>query len=226
MLTWSRRRYLVEQYYQQTTLWVESAQQRSDYLVQFTRKVEQEIEPNVLPTEFFTSREEDKEKSTGISTTLKVESGAPAYTGDTLKECLEEAKRYEEAKAQEKKETMSPTPPKKPKAEAKLTFEDVLGTSTPQPPEKKAEAKKPLKPKPKPKPEAEGSSVSKKPLLTPEEVAALYKVNPDLLTKILFQAGELKTALALEVTESSVPLKSAFKKEVKPSKPTKKKRKR
>ncbi|KAJ3130973.1 hypothetical protein HDU90_000731, partial [Geranomyces variabilis] len=48
-------------------------------------------------------------------------------------------------------------------------------------------------------------------------------VNPDLLTKILFQAGELKTAPALEVTESSVPLKSAFKKEVKPSKPTKKK---
>ncbi|KAJ3132081.1 hypothetical protein HDU90_007513, partial [Geranomyces variabilis] len=62
MLIWSKRRYLVKQYYQQTTLWVESDQQRSDSLVRFIRKVEQEIEPNILPTEFFTSREEDKEK--------------------------------------------------------------------------------------------------------------------------------------------------------------------
>ncbi|KAJ3158897.1 hypothetical protein HDU88_001120, partial [Geranomyces variabilis] len=229
MLTWSRRRYLVEQYYQQTSLWVESDQQRSASLVRFISKVELEMEPNVLPTEFFTSREEDKEKGKGAATTLKVELGAPTYTADTLKERLEEAKRLEEAerlekaKAQEKKETMSPTPPEKPKSEAKLTFEDILGTVIPTPSKEEAEVKKPLKPKPKPKAKGEGPSASKQPLLTPQEVATLYQVDPDLLTKILFHAGELKTVPVLEITKPTKPLKSSLKQEVKPSKPAKKK---
>ncbi|KAJ3159195.1 hypothetical protein HDU88_000631, partial [Geranomyces variabilis] len=213
MLTWSRRRYLVEQYYQQTSLWVESDQQRSASLVRFISKVELEMEPNVLPTEFFTSREEDKEKGKGAATTLKVELGAPTYTADTLKE----------PKAQEKKEMLLPTPPEKPKSKAKLTFKDVLGTAIPTPSKEEAEVKKLLKPKPKPKAKGEGPSAPKQPLLTPQEVATLYQVDPDLLTKVLFHAGELKTVPVLEITKPTKPLKSSLKQEVKASKPARKK---
>ncbi|KAJ3159042.1 hypothetical protein HDU88_000878 [Geranomyces variabilis] len=236
MLTWSRRRYLVEQYYQQTSLWVESDQQRSDSLARFAKKVEQEIETNVLPTEFFTSREEDKGKGKGTGTSLKVELGAKTYMEDSLKDRLEQAKaqqELEEAKAQREleeakakrniKETTSPTLPEKPKSETKLTFEDVLGTTVPSPSKKEAEVKKPLTPKPKPKVEGEGPSASKQPLLTPQEVATLYQVDLDLLTKILFQAGELKTVPVLEVTKPTKPLKSSLKQEVKRSKTAKKK---
>ncbi|KAJ3160796.1 hypothetical protein HDU88_007848 [Geranomyces variabilis] len=175
------------------------------------------------------SWEEEKEKGKGAVTTLKVELGAPIYSEDTLKERFKEAKRLEEAerlekaKAQEKKETMSPTPPEKPKSETKLTFEDILGKAMPLPPEKEAEVKKPLKPKPKPKAKGEGPSASKQPLLTPQEVATLYQVDPDLLTKVLFHAGELKTVPVLEITKPSKPLKSSLKQEVKASKPARKK---
>ncbi|KAJ3161510.1 hypothetical protein HDU88_007315 [Geranomyces variabilis] len=239
MLSWSKRQRMAKKYYSQTTWWVEAAQQGGKSFPRFVKKIKEEIEPNVLPEDFFTCRKEEEDKGKGkgkfTETPLKIETGAPIYTANTLKARLDEAnaqQELEEAKAKQKlekakakrdiEEAASPSPPKKPK-ETKPTFEELIRTMTPASPKKEEEVKKPLKPKPKPKAEGEGPSASKQSLLTPEEVATLYQVDPDLLTKILFQAGELKTVPMLEVTKPTKPLKSSLKQEVKPSKTAKKK---